>query len=73
MPTKPKKITITEENCLGNWASVNTFLKDADMETAQRLLKREMTGKKRTQIMRRIHQRLNITRGQAERAKLKQP
>ena len=64
-----EKIAITNE-VLQTWSNLNAKLQDCDEATAAKLLKEELSGRRRKQFMLRIHSRLNKTRADRERSEL---
>lgn len=55
---------------LQTWLALNDALRDADEDICQKLLKKELKGRKRKQFIKRIHSRLNKVRADRERAEL---
>ncbi len=55
---------------LQTWINLNDAILEASEEECQKLLKEEMTGRRRKMFVRRIHSRLNRLRGQRERKEM---
>lgn len=58
---------------LVSWDSLNSFVMETDDEAVlQKLLKEELSGRKRSQFVKRIHSRINKIRADRERAELEE-
>lgn len=55
---------------LKSWDGLNDVLRSADEETCSKLLDEELSGRKRSQFVFRIHSRLNKVRADRERTEL---
>lgn len=55
---------------LQTWIALNDALRDADEAACERLLRKEMRGRRRKRFVLRIHSRLNRVRAHAERQRL---
>lgn len=55
-----------------SWLELNDTLREATEDLCRDMLMLEQAGKKRTEYLRRIHERLNRTRSERERRELKE-
>ncbi len=57
-------------SALGSWIELNDYLRSADEEQCQSLIKIELKGSNRPTFLRRIHSRMNKVRADRERKEL---
>lgn len=60
-------------SALVSWIALNEALRDCNEDVCKGLLKEELSGRKRTQFLKRIHSRLNKVRATRERQELTDP
>lgn len=63
-------INLTDDDILANWATLNSHLVILTEDHVAKLLKKELSGKCRKQILLRLHQRLSSLRTERERLEL---